>query len=148
MEAIKNSQQHIEMRFGRFEDSRENPSVINSKPEVDSKKCKTSKVKMTTWFLLWTIAMVIIVVRVCNGLLPAAEHRTRGVVAGIFYSVRSIENSSAFIDGHIVKEGDTIYGATVVKINRTTVEFEKNEKRWKQRVLERPYRRGWNSGKR
>jgi len=145
MEAIKNSHQHIEMRFGRFEDSRENPSVIKSKPEVDSKKCKTSKIKMITWFLLWTIAMVIVVVRVCNGLRPTTEHRTRGVVAGIFYSVRSIENSSAFIDGHIVKEGDTIYGATVVKINRTTVEFEKNEKRWKQRVLERPYRRGWNS---
>jgi hypothetical protein len=31
-----------------------------------------------------------------------------------------------------------IYGATVVKIHRREVEFEKNGKGWKQRVRQRP----------
>jgi hypothetical protein len=59
----------------------------------------------------------------------------QGVVTGILYPV---ENPSALIEGDLVKEGDTLRGITVVKIHRTEVEFEKNGKRWKQRVGERP----------
>ncbi len=58
-----------------------------------------------------------------------------GVVNGILYS---IEDSSVIIDGQILKEGDTISGVKVVKIHRAEVEFEKNQKRWKQRVGSRP----------
>jgi len=58
-----------------------------------------------------------------------------GTVTGILYT---IENSSALIDGQIVKEGDTINGVTVVRIHRTEVEFRKNGRLWKQRVAQRP----------
>lgn len=56
-------------------------------------------------------------------------------VTGILYT---IENSSALIDGQIVKEGDTINGITVVKIYRTEVEFRKNGRLWKQRIGQHP----------
>ena len=54
-----------------------------------------------------------------------------GVVNGILFS---IEKPSAVLDGQIIKEGDVVYGAKVVKIHRATVEFEKNGKRWRQWV--------------
>ena len=53
-------------------------------------------------------------------------------------TVRSIvyseDNSSAVIGSRIVHEGEEVLGATVVKINRDSVEFEAGEKRWKQNV--------------
>ena len=58
----------------------------------------------------------------------------QGVVKGILCVPGS---SSAVIDTQIVYEGESIYGVKVVNIERSTVEFEKNGKRWKQRVLER-----------
>jgi hypothetical protein len=51
-------------------------------------------------------------------------------VKGIVFS----DSPSAVIDGQIVREGDVIIGATVVKINEGSVEFEKDNKRWKQTV--------------
>ena len=57
------------------------------------------------------------------------------MVNGILYT---IENSSALIDGHIVREGDTIYGVKIIKIDQTKVEFEKNGKTWEQRVRQWP----------
>ena len=59
----------------------------------------------------------------------------RGRVTGILYT---IENSSAVIDGQVVYEGDEIYGVKVVKIDRRTVEFNKDHSRWKQKVREQP----------
>ncbi len=55
----------------------------------------------------------------------------RLIVKGI---VLSGDKSSAIIDNQIVREGEKILGATVVKINKDSVEFEKNGKSWKQRV--------------
>lgn len=55
-------------------------------------------------------------------------------------TVRSIvyseDNPSAVIGSRIVHEGEEVLGATVVKINRDSVEFEAGEKRWKQNVRE------------
>ena len=48
------------------------------------------------------------------------------------------DDSSALIDEHIVKEEETIYGVTVVKIDRDAVEFSKCGKTWRQRVREKP----------
>jgi hypothetical protein len=79
------------------------------------------------------VIVAVIVVFSARGLFCP---RRRGVVTGILYT---IENSSAVIDWHVVKEAQTVYGATVVKIDRTEVEFEKNGKRWKQRVGQRPH---------
>lgn len=62
-----------------------------------------------------------------------------GAVTGILYTPENSSiNSSAIIDGQVIKEGDTIYGVKVVKIHRTKVEFEKNRKRWQQGVRQRP----------
>ncbi len=57
------------------------------------------------------------------------------VITGILYS----ENEpSAIIGRQAVHEGSRIFGATIVKINRESVEFEKNGQRWWQRVQETP----------
>lgn len=52
--------------------------------------------------------------------------------------VKSILHSqskpSAVIGSQIAHEGDTILGATVIKIDKDTVEFEKNGERWTQKV--------------
>jgi hypothetical protein len=65
-------------------------------------------------------------------LSPAEQ---KGVVKAILYT---IENSSALVDDQIVYEGDTVYGVTVVEIERRTVEFQKDQTQWKQRVGQKP----------
>lgn len=51
-------------------------------------------------------------------------------VRGIVYS----ENPSAVIGTRIVRAGDEISGAKVIKINQDSVEFEMDGKRWTQKV--------------
>lgn len=53
------------------------------------------------------------------------------MVRGIVYSE---DNPTAVIDDQIVHEGDKILDATIVKINKNSVEFEINGKRWTQKV--------------
>lgn len=53
------------------------------------------------------------------------------VVTGILHSE---DHPAALIGTHIVYEGETIAGATVVKINLDSVEFEMDGKRWTERV--------------
>lgn len=53
------------------------------------------------------------------------------VVKGILYSE---DNPSAIISTRIVHEGDKIAGATVLKINKNSVEFEMDGKKWTQSV--------------
>ena len=53
------------------------------------------------------------------------------IVKGIVYSE---DNPSAIIGTEIVHEGDKVSGATVVKINKDSVEFEMNGKKWTQKV--------------
>jgi hypothetical protein len=56
-----------------------------------------------------------------------------GVITGITYN----ENKSfAVIGTHIVGEGDTIDGVKIIKINKETVEFEKDGKSWTQGINE------------
>jgi hypothetical protein len=52
-------------------------------------------------------------------------------IKGILYSE---DNPSALIGETIVAEGDIIDGVKVVKINRDTVEFEKDGEKWTQRA--------------
>ncbi|MBA7657774.1 hypothetical protein ES703_65716 [subsurface metagenome] len=55
----------------------------------------------------------------------------RLVVKGIVYS----EDKPAVVIGtEIVREGDKVLGATIVKINKNSVEFEMNGKKWTQKV--------------
>jgi len=53
------------------------------------------------------------------------------IVKGIVYSEN---NPSAVIGNQIVHEGEKVLGATIVKINKDSVEFEMNGKRWTQKV--------------
>lgn len=52
-------------------------------------------------------------------------------VKGILYSE---ENPSVIIGIEILHEGDIVSGATIVKINEDSVEFEMNGKEWTQKV--------------
>jgi hypothetical protein len=66
------------------------------------------------------------------GSVTTAQNGTGNlIVKGIVYSK---ENPSAVIDNRIVHEGEKVSGATVVKINKDSVELEKNGKRWTQKV--------------
>jgi len=51
------------------------------------------------------------------------------MVKGILYTVI---DSSVMVDNQVLKEGDTIYGTKIVRIDPKKVEFEKNGKRWTQ----------------
>jgi hypothetical protein len=53
------------------------------------------------------------------------------IVKGILYSA---DNPAAIIGTQIVHAGDKISGATVVKINKGSVEFEMDGKKWEQNV--------------
>lgn len=63
-----------------------------------------------------------------------------GMVTAILYGQ---DSSSAVINNQIIYEGDTLRDVTVVKIHKTTVEFEKNGVVWQQRVRQRPHP-AWN----
>jgi len=56
---------------------------------------------------------------------------SRLIVKGIVYSK---DNSSAVIGEQIVHEGDEVLGATIVKINEKSIDFEMNGKKWTQKV--------------
>jgi len=60
---------------------------------------------------------------------------TNDVVTGVLYSE---DKPSAIVDHKIVHEGDTIDSVTVVKIYKDKVEFEKNNKKWEQKVQQSP----------
>ena len=46
--------------------------------------------------------------------------------------------SSIIVDGMILRQGDAIYGAKVVGIEKFCAEFKKNGVRWKQKVRQKP----------
>lgn len=66
------------------------------------------------------------------GSITAAQSDVEGlVVRGIVFSK---DKPSAVINGKIVRQGDIVSGATIIKINRNNVEFEFEGKRWTRRV--------------
>jgi hypothetical protein len=66
---------------------------------------------------------------------PGIRTPPRGLVTGI---VRSQDSSTAVIGTHVVREGDTIDGITIVKIHDDRVEFEKAGQRWTQTLNQPP----------
>jgi len=65
-------------------------------------------------------------------LAKTAEDETgKLIVKGILYTE---DNPSAVIGNKIVREGDEVLGATIIKINENSVEFEINGKKWVQKV--------------
>jgi hypothetical protein len=59
------------------------------------------------------------------------ENADRPAVKGIVYSE---DNPCAVVGDRIVSVGDVVDGATVVKINRDSVEFSAGDKNWSQKV--------------
>lgn len=62
---------------------------------------------------------------------PTTTQLDQLVVTGIVFSQT---NPSAIISGSIVNQGEQVMGVTVVKINKESVEFEKDGKTWTQPV--------------
>ena len=66
------------------------------------------------------------------GSVATAQTGTSGlIIKGIVYSK---DNPSAVIGSQIVHEGDKVSGATIVKINEKSINFEMNGKKWTQKV--------------
>lgn len=61
----------------------------------------------------------------------AQEETGKLIVKGILYCK---DNPCVVIGTKIVREGDEILGATIVKINKDSVEFEMNGRRWTEKV--------------
>jgi membrane-associated HD superfamily phosphohydrolase len=68
--------------------------------------------------------------------LPISDALNTNVITGIAFS--GDKSSAVLINGKIVYEGKCIGDIKVVSISKEEVEFEKNGKRWKQRVSEPP----------
>lgn len=62
---------------------------------------------------------------------PAQEETGKLIVKGILYSE---DNPSVVIGTKIMREGDEVSGAAIVKINRDSVEFEMDGRRWTEEV--------------
>jgi len=75
-----------------------------------------------------------------NGIQNQGPNETTDGTENIIISVKDIvysaDKPSAFIGSKIVYVGDTVDGATIVRIERDSVEFEKNGKRWVQKIHE------------
>lgn len=85
--------------------------------------------------------------RACSGKAPSGGANVLstpkvGMVTGIVHpepdSCGVAKAPSAIVGVQIVHAGDTIYGVKVVEISRDRVEFEKDGKRWSQRIQEEP----------
>ena len=95
----------------------------------------TKNVKMLTWLQLCTVVLVIFTVWFYVRPQQQVSAATGGIIDGILFCP---DNPSVLIDGQVLKVGDTIYGVEIVAIDRRIVTFEKNNKRWEQRVQQRP----------
>ncbi len=63
--------------------------------------------------------------------MPTPDETGKLSIKGILYSE---QNPSVIIGIEILHEGDKVSGATIVKINKDSVEFEMNGKKWTQKV--------------
>jgi len=106
-----------------------------SKHAEPKKMSSTKNVKILTLLQLCTIIGVVLTARFYVRPQNLASAATDGMIDGILFSP---DNPSVLIDGQVLKIGDRIYGVEVVGIDRRIVTFEKEGKRWEQRVRERP----------
>jgi len=112
----------------------------NPSKDAESKMSSTKNVKILTWIQLCTVVVVVLTAWLYIRPQRLASAATGGIIDGILFSP---DNPSVLIDGQVLKVGDTIYGVEIVEISRRIVTFEKNNKRWEQRVCERP-NRAWD----
>ena len=91
-----------------------------AKPGVSTTRQKTIMI------LVPILLAVLIFVLIRVSLAPTVAGGGNLIVKGILYNE---DNPSAIVNNQIVYEGDKISGATIIKINRGSVEFEV-KKRW------------------
>ena len=103
---------------------------IGAKCRIGGDKIKNLKLLL----VLQILTLVAAIVGASTYYITETNHE-KGVVKGILYT---IVDSSTMIDNQVLKEGDTIYGIRVVKIYPKEVGFEKDGKRWTQRICEHP----------
>jgi hypothetical protein len=114
---------------------------------MDSKRGK-SKFSMGSYLLKGLIALIILgggyYVYIGNmkssNLKKEQEQELQtppdiGWVNGILYSE---DNPSVVLDKDIVYEGQAVHGVKVLKVYKDRVEFEKDGKRWEQKLKEEP----------
>ncbi|GAF96518.1 unnamed protein product, partial [marine sediment metagenome] len=82
-----------------------------------------------------TVALTELEKRLKEDVLKPKLKPTHGLLTGVLYSA---DKPSAIIDRSIVHKGDTIHGVTVVKIHKDKVGFDKNGKKWEQKVQQTP----------
>jgi hypothetical protein len=70
-----------------------------------------------------------------DGTTPPKGASPKGLVRGIVYSA---DSGSALVDDTIVRAGCTIDGVKVVRVHAGGVDFEKDGRRWTQKVSETP----------
>jgi hypothetical protein len=103
--------------------------------EPKKKMSRTKNVKILTLLQLCTIIGVVLTAWFYVRPQHSASAAPCGLIDGILFSP---DCPSVLIDGQVLREGDMIYGAKVFEIGRRIVTFEKNGKRWEQRVQQRP----------
>ena len=94
--------------------------LFTAKPGVSTTRQKTIMI------LVPILLAVLIFVLIRVSLAPTVASGGNLIVKGILYNE---DNPSAIVNNQIVYEGDKISGATIIKINRGSVEFEV-KKRW------------------
>jgi len=99
----------------------------------------TKKTGTFKWFLMAIVLIAVMVgyyfwTREEKTEVPKFSSSGKGLVTGIV----SGDKPSAVINGKIVGEGDMVNGIRIIKIYKDKVEFEKEGKRWRQRVKEKP----------
>jgi len=93
-------------------------------------------VKILTWLQLCTVVAIILAARFyIKPQQSVSAAATRGMVDGILYSP---DTPSALVDGQVMRVGDVMCGVKVVRIDKGVVAFEKNGKKWQQRVRQHP----------
>jgi len=103
-----------------------------------TRKLGVSSVQQKAMMALIPVLLIVLIFLLARSLLAptdAGGEASRLIVKGI---LSDRDNPSAIVNNQIVHEGDNISGATVIKINRDSVEFEVR-RRWprKSRLLTR-----------
>lgn len=117
-------------------DGRREPKNRKRKKSVSTGEARTKvgTIRLqATRILLAVLLVVLVLVVIQSFFIDIQGHLAERIVVGGSLRVKGIlhdkDNSSALVNKRIVREGDEISGATVIKINRDSVEFEVVE-RW------------------
>jgi hypothetical protein len=148
-QVVTDSTRNASRRDGR----RKQQTNRKTKKSVSAGKARTKvgTIRLKATRMLLAVLLVVLVLVVIQGFFVDIQgHLAERIVAGGSLHVKGIlydnDNSSALVNKRIVHEGDRISGATVIKINRDSVEFEVVE-RWprkgeRRHITKKVFRQG------